>query len=297
MKVLITGAAGQVGAALVRSAPSWVELAALGSGELDISDETAVHATVRALQPGLIINAAAYTAVDRAEKETQRAFEVNGLAPAYLGAAASSLGIPVFHISTDYVFSGNAAQPYDDGAEAQPQTVYGRTKLAGEQGLANTCAEHLILRTSWVFSAEGSNFVKTMLRLGRERSQLSVVSDQRGGPTPAHAIAEALWALAERWRKVGTADFKWGIYHFSGVPTISWHEFACEIMRQAQARGILRRLPDVQAIATADFPTQARRPAYSVLDCTRLTLVHSIEQPDWREGLKQVLSDLRSEQP
>lgn len=292
MKVLITGAAGQVGVSLVRSAPSWVELTALGSGALDISDEAAVKAMLGRLQPELIINAAAYTAVDRAETDVQRAFEVNGLAPGYLGAAASDLGIPVFHISTDYVFSGKAERPYDENAEPDPQTAYGRGKLAGELGLASRCAEHLILRTSWVFSADGSNFVKTMLRLGRERPQLRVVADQLGGPTPARAIAEALWRLTARWNEMGSTRFEWGTYHFSGGPTVSWHGFASEIMRQAQASGMLAKPPAVEAIATAEFPTPARRPAYSVLDCSRLTAVHGIEQPDWRAGLIQVLNEL-----
>lgn len=267
-------------------------MTALGSGELDISDEIAVDATLGQLQPHLIINAAAYTAVDRAETDTQRAFEVNGLAPAYLGAAASRLGIPVFHISTDYVFSGKAERPYDEGAEPDPQTAYGRGKLAGELGLARSCPEHLILRTSWVFAAEGSNFVKTMLRLGRERPQLRVVADQLGGPTPARAIAEALWRLATRWNEVGSAGFEWGTYHFSGAPTVSWHGFASEIMRQAHACDMLPKSPVVEAITTADFPTPAKRPAYSVLDCSRLTAVHGIDQPDWREGLTQTLNEL-----
>lgn len=295
MKVLITGAAGQVGVSLVRSAPSWVELTALGSGKLDISDEAAVKATLGRLQPELIINAAAYTAVDRAETDTQRAFEVNGLAPAYLGAAASDLGIPVFHISTDYVFSGKAETPYDENAVPDPQTAYGRGKLAGELGLASQCADHLILRTSWVFSAEGSNFVKTMLRLGRERPQLKVVADQIGGPTPASAIAEALWRLAARWNEMGSTSFEWGTYHFSGAPSVSWHGFASDIMRQAQATGTLAKPPVVEAITTLDFPTPAQRPAYSVLDCSRLLAKHGIEQPDWRKGMIEVLHELAGE--
>ena len=293
MRVLITGAAGQVGTALTQGAPDWAEVIALGSHQLDVSDEAVVSTTLSRLKPRLVINAAAYTAVDRAEAEERRAWEINGLAPGYLGAAAARIGAPVFHISTDYVFSGMANEPYVEIAQPGPLTAYGRGKLAGELQLARSCREHVILRTSWVFSAHGSNFVKTMLRLGRERTELRVVADQLGGPTPADSIASALWQIAQCWRKEEGSEFPWGTYHFSGSPISSWHGFASEIFSQAYARGILPTVPEVLAITTAEFPTPAQRPAYSVLDCTKLKDTFAIEQPDWRTGLSRVLDEIK----
>ena len=290
MRVLITGARGQVGHELLRLAPEGFDVVGLGSGELDISDASAVQREIAHLRPQLIINAAAYTAVDKAESEPERAYAVNRDGPANLGRAAEQLGIPVLHISTDYVFAGDASTPYRESDPTGATGVYGASKLAGEQVLADACSRHLILRTSWVFGAHGNNFVKTMLRLGREREELSVVADQQGCPTSAASIARALWALAEQYRREG--KLRWGLYHYSGTPACSWHAFAVEIFRQAQQAGLLARQPVVHAIATAQYPTPARRPAWSVLDCSRLRQVFGIEPADWHDELKAVLADL-----
>lgn len=290
MRVLITGARGQVGHELLRRAPSGFEVMGLGSSELDIGDAGSVESTLRQLWPRLIINAAAYTAVDKAESEPGQAYRVNRDGVANLARAAAEIGAPILHISTDYVFAGDAQQPYLETDPTAPSGVYGASKLAGEQVLAEIHPRHLVLRTSWVFGAHGNNFVKTMLRLGRERDKLGVVADQHGGPTPADSIADALWQLASSYRSQG--NLQWGIYHFSGAPACSWHDFAVEIFRQAGQMGLLERLPRVDAISTSDYPTPARRPAWSVLSCSRLEADHGIGQPDWREGLRRVLEEL-----
>lgn len=290
MRVLITGARGQVGHELLRRAPSGFEVMGLGSSELDIGDAGSVESTLRQLWPRLIINAAAYTAVDKAESEPEQAYRVNRDGVANLARAAAEIGAPILHISTDYVFAGDAQQPYLETDPTAPSGVYGASKLAGEQVLAEIHPRHLVLRTSWVFGAHGNNFVKTMLRLGRERDKLGVVADQHGGPTPADSIADALWQLASSYRSQG--NLQWGIYHFSGAPACSWHDFAVEIFRQAGQMGLLERLPRVDAISTSDYPTPARRPAWSVLSCSRLEADHGIGQPDWREGLRRVLEEL-----
>lgn len=292
LKVLVAGASGQVGSELVLSAPDWAEVVAPDSNSLDISSENSVADAVSLHAPDLIINAAAYTAVDAAESDEARATQVNSDGPANLGRAAARLGIPVFHISTDYVFSGDAIHPYDETASASPMTAYGRSKLAGEQRLVMECERHLILRTSWVFSAHGSNFVKTMLRLGRERSVLGIVADQQGCPTAAHSIAVALWRLAQRWYQRPASEFVWGTFHFAGTPATDWHAFAQEIFLQASELGLVDPAPVVDAIATQDYPTPARRPAYSVLDCSRLRLAHGIDQPQWGADLGEVLATL-----
>ena len=290
MRVLITGALGQVGYELLRLAPEDFDVVGLGSAKLDIADSSAVVREINRLQPQLIINAAAYTAVDKAESERERAYVVNCEGPANLGRAAERLGVPVLHISTDYVFAGDAATPYRESDATGPTGVYGGSKLAGEQALADACSRHLILRTSWVFGAHGANFVKTMLRLGRERNELSVVADQQGCPTSAASIARALWTLAQRYRQAD--ELRWGLYHYSGTPACSWHAFAVEIFRQAQQAGLLARQPVVHAITTEQYPTPARRPAWSVLDCSLLRQVHGIEPADWRIELQAVLAEL-----
>ena len=290
MRVLVTGARGQVGHELLRLAPQGFEVIGLGSAELDISDADAIHREVERLQPQLIINAAAYTAVDKAETEIERAHAINRDGPSNLGRAAERLGIPVFHISTDYVFSGDACVPYRESDPTGPSGVYGASKLAGEQALAAVCVCHLILRTSWVFGAHGNNFVKTMLRLGRERTELSVVADQQGCPTSAASIARALWRLAQCYQQAG--ELRWGLYHYSGTPACTWHDFAQAIFSQAQQLGLLARQPLVHAIASSQYPTPAKRPAWSVLDCSLLQQTQGIEAADWRVELKAVLSEL-----
>lgn len=290
MRALITGPRGQVGYELLRLAPSGFEAIGMNSTELDITDVAQVIAVVDQLKPQLIINAAAYTAVDRAESEADRAWAVNRDGAANLALAAGRLGIPLLHISTDYVFAGEAQAPYRETDPTGPIGVYGASKLGGEQALAAHCSRHITLRTSWVFGSHGSNFVKTMLRLGSERDELRVVADQHGCPTSAASIARALWDLARQYRKLGT--LQWGTYHFSGAPSCTWHEFALEIFRQAHELKLLGTVPHVRAITTADYPTPAKRPAWSVLDCSKLLAVYGLTQADWREELKLVLQEL-----
>lgn len=290
MRVLIAGARGQVGHELLRLAPEGFQVHGLGSTALDIADAGQVARVVEEYQPQLIINAAAYTAVDKAESEPERAWAVNRDGVAHLALVAERLGIPVLHISTDYVFAGDAAEPYRESDPTGPTGVYGASKLGGEVALAANCSRHLILRTSWVFGVHGNNFVKTMLRLGREREELGVVADQHGCPTSAASIARALWNLACRYRDQGSLH--WGTYHFCGTPACSWHEFALEIFRQAHELGLLERVPTVRAIASTDYPTPASRPAWSVLDCSKLYATFGQPQSDWILELEKVLPEL-----
>lgn len=286
MRVLIAGAHGQVGYELMRLAPEGMQLHGLSSAELDITDAAQVEAVAERCRPQLIINAAAYTAVDKAESEPERAYAVNRDGVVHL----ARIGVPLLHISTDYVFAGDAAEPYRESDLANPSGVYGASKLAGELALAEVNPRHVILRTAWVFGAHGNNFVKTMLRLGREREELGVVADQLGCPTSAASIASALWALALQYREQGS--LQWGVHHYSGMPVCSWHEFAQEIFSQAHELGLLERPPCVRPITTADYPTPARRPAFSVLDCSKLHNAHGIARAGWKVELRRVLREL-----
>jgi dTDP-4-dehydrorhamnose reductase len=290
MRVLITGAQGQLGHELMRLAPQGFDTVGMGSAELDISDAERVPEVVAELQPHLIINAAAYTAVDKAESEMERAWAVNRDGVAHLALAAEQLSIPLLHVSTDYVFAGDAREPYRECDPTGPTGVYGASKLGGELELAAKCSRHMILRTSWVFAAQGNNFVKTMLRLGGERGQLGVVADQQGCPTSAASIARALWSLAMQYRDKGSLH--WGTYHFSGAPACTWHEFALEIFRQGHQHGLIAKIPQVRGIDSVDYPTPAKRPAWSVMDCSKLQESQGITQPDWRQELGEVLVEL-----
>lgn len=291
MRVLITGARGQVGHELMRYAPAGFEVVGLGSAELDIANADQVAEVVARIQPQLIINAAAYTAVDKAESDAARAFAVNRDGVAHLACAAERLAIPLLHISTDYVFAGDAAEPYRESDPTGPTGVYGVSKLAGEQALAEHCSRYLVLRTSWVFGVHGNNFVKTMLRLARERDELSVVADQHGGPTSARSIAAVLWQLVRLYVQQG--ELAWGVYHFSGLPSCSWHGFAEAIFQQAHEQGLIARVPNVHRIRTEDYPTLARRPQWSVLDCSRLSSLFGIAIPDWQLELADLLGELK----
>lgn len=290
MRVLITGAHGQLGHELLRLVPDGFQVVGMSSTDLDITDSVKVTAVVEQLKPKLVINAAAYTAVDKSESEPERAWAINCNGIANLALVAERIGIPVFHISTDYVFSGNTQEPYREADKTIPASVYGASKLDGEKQLLTHCSRHLILRTSWVFGAHGNNFVKTMLRLGQEREQLGVVADQYGCPTSAASIANALWILANQYRDQGA--LQWGIYHFSGVPVCTWYDFALKIFQQAHELKVLPRVPEVHAITTVDYPTPAKRPTYSVLDCSKLKQLYGIESSDWRGELGNVLQQL-----
>lgn len=290
VKVLITGAAGQVGSELVKLAPVGFEVVGYKSSELDITNAQQVQQIVAEQSPALIINAAAYTAVDKAESDAERAYAVNETGVKNLAQAALALNIPVFHISTDYVFDGTATEPYKETDPVGPTGVYGASKLAGEQALANSGVKHIILRTSWVFGAEGNNFVKTMLRLGKERDTLGVVADQHGCPTSAASIANVLWQLAQKYTEEG--ELPWGIYHFSNAPATTWYGFACEIFKQAVEAGMLEKEPIVNAITTTDYPTPAKRPIWSVLDTKKIQHVINCDNWSWKPELAVVLREL-----
>jgi dTDP-4-dehydrorhamnose reductase len=287
MKVLITGASGQVGSALVRSAPAQTQLRALGRGELDIADAAAVRAQVAAFQPQLIINAAAYTAVDKAESEPELADAINAQAPLHLAEAADAIpGCRLLHISTDYVFNGNAAERYQPSDPTGPLSVYGRSKLAGEQAVLGALAERaVVLRTAWVYSAQGRNFLLTMLGLMRDRGAVRVVADQHGTPTAADSIARALWRIAE------LPDI-YGVLHWTDDGVASWYDFACAIAEDALAAGLLSQAVAVTPITTAEYPTAAHRPANSVLDCRGSIEKLDLKPPHWRQSLATTLAQL-----
>lgn len=285
MRVLLTGGSGQVGHALLACKPQGIECLAPSSRELDLSEPQQISQLLSHWRPELIINAAAYTAVDRAESEPERAFAINASAVEHLSAAACAIGARLFQLSTDYVFPGDTGAALAEDAPCKPLNVYGASKLAGEQA-ALALGEHaLVLRTSWVFGAHGGNFVKTMLRLGAERQQLGIVCDQTGGPTPAQAIAQTLWKLAE-------LPDAHGIFHYSGNPPCSWYDFAQRIFANAVQLGLLMQAPTLSALTSAEYPTPARRPASAILDCTRLQRECGITQPDWASALTSCLQQM-----
>ena len=279
MKILVFGKTGQVARELQRLLP---DARFLGRGEADLMDPAACAAIIAGSDADAVINAAAWTAVDKAETDEAAATVVNGDAPAAMARAAAAKGVPFLHVSTDYVFDGKGNQPFAPDHPTAPVNAYGRSKLAGEVGVRAAGGSHLILRTSWVVSAHGANFVKTMLRLGRERDVLKVVADQIGGPTPAGAIAKALIVAAAALRE-GAAG---GTYHFSGAPDTSWADFARAIMVEA---GLPCRIED---IPSADYPVPAPRPLNSRLDCASLRSDFGIERPDWTEDLAVVVREI-----
>ncbi len=278
--ILVFGQTGQVARELARLAPDAVYL---GRDQADLAQPDACAAAIRAHTPSAVINAAAYTAVDRAEDEEALATLINGNAPAAMAVACAEIGIPLVHISTDYVFDGAGEAPFAPDHPTAPLGAYGRTKLKGEDGVRAAGATHAIMRTSWVFSTHGANFVRTMLRLGAERDLLNVVTDQIGGPTPARAIAEACLSME---RQLQADPTKSGTYHFSGTPATSWAGFARAIMAEADLSCEIIDIP------SAAYPTPARRPLNSRLDCTALR-VFGLSQPDWREYLKTTLIELK----
>lgn len=287
MRVALFGHSGQVGHALRRATPNHWSLTPVGRDRADFSRPDSLAAAVADIRADVFINAAAYTAVDRAEGEPALAEAVNAAAPGALAASAAERGIPFLHLSTDYVFDGGGHLPRRPGDATRPLGVYGRSKLHGEEAVRRAGGHHAILRTSWVFSSHGANFVKTMLRLGAERRELPVVADQVGGPTPASAIAQALVAMAEVFRAGRGLS---GTYHFAGAPEVSWADFARAIFAEARMVATVRDIP------TSAFPTPARRPLNSRLDCAATRVAFGLERPDWRAGLRQVIHELRQEE-
>ena len=277
--ILVFGKTGQVTTELQRCG----DVVALGRDQADLANPAACSDAIRAHTPSAVINAAAYTAVDRAEEEEAMATIINGDAPKAMARACVELDIPLIHISTDYVFAGTGDTPWHPDDPTAPQNAYGRSKLAGEIGIRNSAAVHAILRTSWVVSAQGANFVKTMLRLSQTRDALKIVADQIGGPTPARDIAAACLEMAKQL--IADAS-KSGTYHFSGAPDLSWADFARAIFEQTG------KAVTVTPIPTTDYPTPAKRPLNSRMNCSAIEQVFGIPRPDWREGLNIVLQEL-----
>ena len=281
MSLLVFGRTGQVACEIARRAP---DALCLGRAQADLADPDSCAAAIARHAPRAVINAAAYTAVDRAEEEEPLATRINAEAPAAMARACATLGIPLVHISTDYVFDGSGDAPRTAQAPTAPLNAYGRSKLEGEIGIHDTGVAHVILRTSWVFSAHGTNFLKTMLRLSDMRPALAIVNDQIGGPTPAGAIAHASLTIADR---LCTDPALTGTYHFSGAPDVSWQGFAEAILAAAG-----RDVP-VTGIPTADYPTPAMRPLNSRLDCRTTEAAFGITRTDWRAALPDILREIR----
>jgi dTDP-4-dehydrorhamnose reductase len=304
MKLLVTGARGQVGSALLDALASLGEIvpatrdgtpmAGRPTQALDLSRPDSLSFALDACAPDVIVNAAAYTAVDRAEDEPDLAQRVNGAAVGELAGWAANRGVPVLHYSTDYVFNGHGSRPLRESDPTGPVGAYGRSKLAGEQALAASGAEHIILRTAWVYAAQGHNFLRTMLRLGAERERLTVVDDQHGTPTSAHLIASSTARILQQWLPADseTRRAQAGIYHLVAGGRTTWCGFARAIMHKAAARGLLQQAPEVCAVISDAYPTRATRPAWSVLDTQRVRDTFGIDLPDWQHGLDQTLDEL-----
>ena len=288
MRILITGCHGQVGSSLTEQLASHenTEVLAFDREHLDITNQDAVNAAVVEFKPSIIINAAAHTAVDKAEEEVDLSYAINRDGPKYLAQAAQSVGAAMLHISTDYVFEGNKVDEYTETDATNPQGVYGESKLAGEVAVAEECDKHVILRTAWVFGESGNNFVKTMLRLGENRDALSIVGDQFGGPTYAGDIASALVQIAKHINQGGTVDY--GVYHYSGLPHVSWFDFADVIFDIAVEQGVLEKKPSLTSITTDQYPTPAKRPGNSRLSIEKIALGFSVEASDWKAALNNI---------
>ena len=297
MKILLFGKGGQVGWELQRSLAVLGEVVALDFGSVGLcgnfADLAGLAATIRQVAPDVIVNAAAHTAVDKAESEPELARTLNALAPGVLADEAQKLGAWLVHYSTDYVFDGSGNTPWRETDATGPLSVYGQTKLEGEQAVAR-CTRHLIFRTSWVFAARGGNFAKTMLRLAREREQLSVIADQFGAPTGAELLADVTAHALRSVLSEPESSRLAGLYHLVAAGETSWHGFACHVLERAQARGqTLKAGPaNVLAIGTVDYPTPAKRPFNSRLDTTRLRTAFGLHLPDWRIGVDRMLDEI-----
>ena len=280
MKVLITGANGQLGGALQRTAPPKASVNAIDVDDVDLTDRAMLTARLAVEAPDVLINAAAYTAVDKAESDEETARAINADAVAIMAEAMSDQGGKLVHVSTDFVFDGSASRPYAPDETRAPISAYGRTKAQGEDHLRDT---DLLVRTAWVYEAGGANFVRTMVRLMKERDELSVVSDQVGAPTWATGLAHTLWGLIEKGAS--------GTFHHSDAGEISWHDFAVAIAEEALALGLINRIPTINAIPSSQYPTPAARPAYSVLDCSKTHEALGKPGIPWRDNLRLMLKE------
>ena len=288
--IAIAGSTGQVAQALMRQAATRaVTTHAFGRPRLELADAGSITAMLDETKPRLVINAAAYTAVDKAESEPALAHAINAHGPAALAKACAERGIPLIHISSDYVFDGTKTTPYLEDDTISPLGVYGRSKADGEDAVRRNNPQHLIVRTSWVYGPDGANFLRTMLRLGAEREEIGVVGDQHGAPTRADDLAAALLDISETFLNK-PQDMGWGTYHLAGGGQTTWHGFAAEIFKQAAAKG--HKVPRLRPIATSEYPTPAKRPAYSVLDQSKIIKSFGIRMPDWRDSLARHFADI-----
>lgn len=287
MKILITGSTGQLSQALQTALAGDGKVFAMGHSTLDLAEPRQIRQQVRALNPDVIINAAAYTAVDAAQDNRHQAYAVNAVGPGVLAEEAATLGVPLVHYSTDYVFSGDKSEPYVEEDKPAPLSVYGQSKLAGEQAIQAVGGQHLILRTSWVYSRDGRNFLLTMQRLLQERDTLSVVDNEIGAPTWAGTIASVTAEMVRKWAN-GTGGPS-GLYHLTATGQTSWYGFACSIAEQLRHEGRLRAV--LTPIQADDYPTTAQRPLNSRLNCARLQREWNIQLPEWRAALQQCLGE------
>jgi len=296
LKILVTGKNGQVGFELQRALAPLGQVVAIDQADCDLADAEAIRALVRRIGPDVIVNPAAYTAVDKAEADQDTAFAVNAEAPRVFGEEAARLGALVVHFSTDYVFNGSKEGAYAETDTPDPQSVYGRTKYDGERALAGANPRHLILRTSWVVGAHGGNFAKTMLRLAAEREQLNVVADQFGAPTSASLLADLTAHLVRQYQSKGGNAFPYGTYHVVAGGETSWCDYARFVIAEALAAGRqLKTTPDkVFPLSTADYPTPAKRPANSRLDTARFRSTFGLILPEWQDGVRHVLQQILS---
>jgi dTDP-4-dehydrorhamnose reductase len=291
MRVLIAGREGQLARALLaRLGPEGHTITALEPPELDLANRDSIAAAMATADPDIVINAAAYTAVDRAEDQAEIARAANATGAGWLAEAAAARGAPFVHVSTDYVFDGSKGAPYVETDPVNPLGVYGTTKEEGERLVRAAQPRSVVIRTAWLCSADGANFVKTMLRLANEREEIRVVADQHGAPTFAADLADAIARMAPRLLAAPTGDEAFGIFHLSGAPHTTWHGFTAEILAQAGKRG--HKVPKLTPIATSDYPTKAQRPADGRLDCSKIARVHGIEPADWRGSLGRCLDIL-----
>lgn len=285
MKVLITGSGGQLGLELRRTMPAGCTMQGFDLDRLDVTDLISVIDAVRIDQPDVIINCAAYTAVDKAESDSELAFAVNGRGAGNLAQAAATVGAKLIHVSTDFVFDGTKSRPYLTDDATNPVSVYGASKLDGELRVADAIENVVILRTAWLYSPYGANFVKTMLRLMREKDSMGVIADQIGTPTWAGGLAQCIWIMARR------PDIR-GIHHWTDAGAASWYDFAVAIQEEALIRGLLDKAIPINPIRTEDYPTPARRPNYSVLDKTHTWQALGVKSPHWRVTLRAVLDEI-----
>jgi dTDP-4-dehydrorhamnose reductase len=290
-RILLTGASGQVGFELARTLAPLGDVTALTRADCDLADPAALTAALDRVQPTIVVNPAAYTAVDRAESDEAGAMAVNAGAPAVLARWAAEHNALLLHYSTDYVFDGSQTEPYRETDSARPLSVYGRSKWLGEEAIRLAGARHVILRTSWVFGRHGANFLKTMLRLGAERDSLRVVADQFGAPTSAALIAEVTTDIVRRAQRRGAA-VPLGTYHLAARGRTNWCDYARYVIAGARARGAVLKVGEIEAIGSADYPLPAPRPAYASLDCGKLERDFGVVLPPWQEGVDRVLDQL-----